>query len=122
MAENLLDNEMLDSYRELGTPEEPDFLKKFLTTFIDAIPAHLERIDVAIKASNFEDLARASHAIKSSCLNIGAAAIVERCAKIEANGKAGELGDSAKLYGEVVELCGQLKAEIHALPEFRAGA
>jgi HPt (histidine-containing phosphotransfer) domain-containing protein len=118
MSESLLDSEMLDSYRELGTPEDPHFFRNYLQTFLDGLPPHLEGIDRAIGSGNSELLAREAHALKSSCMNVGAKPVVERAAKLESLGKIGRLDGAAELALEVSELCRKLGEEIRSLPEF----
>jgi HPt (histidine-containing phosphotransfer) domain-containing protein len=119
MSESLLDSEMLDSYRELASPDDPDFFKTYLNTFLAALPALVDSILNSIETSNADQLARAAHAIKSSCMNVGAADIVNRCAQMELIGKSGTIAGAGPLSIEVVALIRRLTAEVHALPEFR---
>ncbi len=119
MSESLLDSEMLNSYRELASLEDPDFFKTYLSTFLAALPTLVDAILASIDSSNAEQLVRAAHAIKSSCLNVGASDIVERCAKIEAIGKCGTVSGAGPLAIEVVALVRRLTEEVHSLPEFR---
>ena len=119
MSESLLDLEMLDSYRELASPEDPDFFRRYLKTFLEGIPVQIENIEASIRSADAAQMARAAHAIKSSCMNVGASVLVERCAKLEAIGKSGSISGAESLYPEIAELFRRLVEEVHALPEFR---
>lgn len=111
---------MLDSYRELVTPDDPYFFKRFMEKFIEALPGYVAAIEAAIRRTDTVGLALAAHALKSSCLNVGAGAIVERSAKLEALGKSGSVAGAEPLAAEVAALCARLGDEVRALTEFQA--
>lgn len=118
-SERLLDTEILDSYRELATPEDPDFFRNFLETFLAGVPGYVAGIEGAIRAGDAESLARAAHALKSSCLNVGAEAVVVRCARLENLGKSGTVEGAPPIAVEIAELCRRMAEEIRGLSEFR---
>ncbi len=110
---------MLDAYRALATPDDPSFFKTYLTLFLEGVSEHLAAIEAAIRNTDAEELAKAAHALKSTCMNVGADAIVERSAKLEGVANAGGVVGAAPLASEIASLCRQMSGEIYALPEFR---
>lgn len=122
MTKTLLDIDTLETFRSLQTESDPTFVKDFLTAFLNPLPEKLKAMGQAIGSKDYQKLRDHAHAIKSSCMNIGAAPIVKLCFELEQLGASGSVEGALEKYQEVIRLVDQLKKEILALPEFTRAA
>lgn len=114
----LMSPEALAGFRDLQSPEDPHFVREFLKTVLSAFPPRLEGIKRAIAAADYVALAAEAHALKSSCANAEIRVMTTACAELEALGRAASLDGASERNRQLCELYEQLRAEIHALPEF----
>ncbi|RYZ60987.1 MAG: Hpt domain-containing protein [Proteobacteria bacterium] len=114
---SLIDAEILEGLRELTSDDDPQFVKRYFTAFLDGLPAHFAGVRDALRTNDARRLATHAHAIKSSCANSGVVEMTERCGKIEAMGHAGDTSQALPLVEEIEALHKQLEAEVRALPE-----
>ena len=119
MPENLLDPKALETFRDLQGPDDPHFVRNFLTTVLAEIPPRLAAISQAIDQAKPITLASEAHALKSTCANTEIPLMTHLCAELEALAKAGKVDGALNLYHQLVELNNRLRIEIFALPEFQ---
>ncbi|HVW01131.1 MAG TPA: response regulator, partial [Planctomycetaceae bacterium] len=86
-----------------------------LDAFLEEGPQLVAAIDAAMARSDASELRRAAHTLKGSLRTIGAAPLSEQAAKIEAEAKAGKIGDrqafQSLLAPAVANLVDALRAE-----------
>jgi HPt (histidine-containing phosphotransfer) domain-containing protein len=105
----VIDPDMLASLQSFGDPE---FVAEVIDLYIGDAPPRIETMRSAIAEGDAAKLAAAAHALKSSSGNVGATAVREICAYLEANTLAGaaeklvelerEQADAVKALREIV--------------------
>ncbi|HYF26920.1 MAG TPA: Hpt domain-containing protein [Baekduia sp.] len=84
--------------RDLG----PDGVRAIARTMLDAAPADVRTLADAAEQGDADAAARAAHRLRSGCLMLGARALADACAALEAAGKAGAPGEElAQAAGRV---------------------
>lgn len=68
-----------------------DLVFQLMQIFVETTPEIFSQLESALKSHSDESVWRSAHALKSSCLNIGAAKLAQICLKIEELGKASEM-------------------------------
>ena len=96
----LLDPETIASLQDLGDPE---FVAEVIDIYIADAPPRIETMREAIAEGDAEKLAAAAHALKSSSGNVGATAVCEICADLEANTLEGATEKLAALEREYAD-------------------
>ncbi|NHZ84062.1 response regulator [Massilia sp. CCM 8695] len=82
-AQGLLDQRVLATLRGMQRPGRPDLLGRIVDLFGRDAPRFAADMRSAIAVDDAEALRLAAHTLKSSCANIGASALAERCRVIE---------------------------------------
>lgn len=95
--EVLLDPEVLDKFRMFDEAEAEDLYKTMLTQFFDQFPGSMENIQFALTQENNEQLFRAAHFLKGSCLSVGATRLAMLCQELETDARKGFLKMSGDL-------------------------
>lgn len=95
-----LDPEMLASLESFG---DPAFVAEVIDIYIEDAPPRIEAMRSAIAAGDATKLASAAHALKSSSGNVGASAVRELCAHLEAHGLTGAAEKLAELEREYAD-------------------
>ena len=93
MAEDelfVLDRERVSSFMTIGRTQE-GFLEGLVRTFKQDVPSRLETLRAAASNGDADDLARAAHALKSSCGSVGARRMFAVAATLEQKVRAGRL-------------------------------
>lgn len=110
-----IDANMLAQMRKLAMEEEPDFLDSLIDLFFEDARNHLAALREGVSQSDARKLADKSHALKSSCGNLGAKKMTAICNDIEALGRAASVEGAAALVAELEEefigVCRALEAE-----------
>lgn len=130
MSKPALDLEVIASFRDLQTEDDPHFLRDYLLAFLAPIPGRLAAIGEAIKNQDYPSLGAETHALRSSCANTGLALMTDLCDRLEQLGKNSSINlvqlgknssiDSASgLFEQLKAEFAQVKAEIDLLPEFK---
>ncbi|MFL5814276.1 MAG: Hpt domain-containing protein [Bdellovibrionia bacterium] len=96
-----LDQDTLNSLRELVSADQPDFLKQILTLFQDTAPMKVRSIQTALGQSDYATIAREAHTLKSSSANIGALELSTVCQTLE---KAARSSDATTVSQESAKL------------------
>jgi CheY-like chemotaxis protein len=98
----ILDRQTLDRIRAMSRPGGPDLLVRVVDLYVSSSSA---LIDTMLAASRLEDattLAHAAHGLKSSSANVGALALAELCANVEAAAREGQVEQALGLVKKLV--------------------
>ena len=100
----IIDESILDSYRELQEEGQGDVVTEFIDLFLDDLPGRLTQIEEAIQAEDPKAIRSAAHALKGSAASIGAARLSGAASELEALARSGETaGSGAHLQSIVTE-------------------
>jgi EAL domain-containing protein (putative c-di-GMP-specific phosphodiesterase class I) len=102
---SLLDPQVTDDLRRMAAGGRAEFVERVLNLYRRHAPEAVKRLAEA--AQDPAEAARAAHALKSMSLNVGARAVADLAARIEADGRA-EVVDRAA----ILELADTLKATL----------
>jgi HPt (histidine-containing phosphotransfer) domain-containing protein len=84
-------------------------INEMLPNFIVALVSHMDKLEVALQASDLVALGRAGHTMKGALLNLGMNDCVDIALEVEQKGKAMDTTvDYAVLLGELRERLGGL--------------
>lgn len=110
-ADQAVDRAPLEQLRELFHDDLPVIID---TYFADSVQ-QLGAIEAAIWRKDYATLTRNAHSLKSSSMSVGARALGELAAKLEALGRAkGSLTDAAQLHKALGALLRQTEPELRA--------
>ena len=115
----IIDDEMLQELRNMQSETAPQFVFDILSAFLDAGVGCVSRMGQALAHLDGSGVASEAHALKSSCLNLGAERLGHLLNEVEKLGKAGALPEVAARYPRVQSEFNQLQKAVHALPEFQ---
>ncbi len=87
--------DVLEGFRRLQEPGEPDVVLEFIDLFLDDLPTRLAAIRAARHRGDLERTRAEVHGLKSSAAYLGAAALSQRCRDIEASARAGDAAATA---------------------------
>ena len=100
--EDLLDEDVLASLRELQEQGEPDILNELIELFLDEAPAQLSALREAIEGGgDAGPVERVAHALKGSSGNVGAMRVAAVCAELETVGRDRELTRAPELLDQL---------------------
>jgi signal transduction histidine kinase/CheY-like chemotaxis protein len=99
----ILDEQALRQIRSLRQPGGPDLLKKIVDLYNTNSRTLIETLRDSIIRSDAAGVAQAAHSLKSSSANVGATALTEMCAQLEATAKTGRLGAAWAMLDRMVE-------------------
>jgi len=109
-----LDLELLAELEEIMEEEFPTLLETFLA---DA-QKHYQQIGSTWQNVDFDGLRRSAHSLKGSSANIGASALADLCATLEAQAHAQETGSTEAcihlLCGELEAVCAEIRNRLAA--------
>ncbi len=112
----LLDRSALDNLFEM-TGEDPKFLAQMLDSYLATSVTLLEQLRRGVAADDAGTVRLAAHTLKSGSADIGAHALSQACAEMEALARSAVLNGAAELLAKVEALVPAVRA---ALEEIRA--
>ncbi len=116
IAEEVLDQSVLASLRELQEEGEPDILEEVGGLFLKHAPEKISAIEKAVAEGNAKGLQVAAHSLKSSSAYVGAMLLSAMSKDLEMMGRSGSLeGSSEKaesLKAEFLRVKAALESEI----------
>lgn len=107
----VMDFSRLNEFKEFDD-EALSMTREVVGLFVADAPCRLDDIGQAIAAGDAEELSRAAHALKGAAGNIGAVAIQAVCATLEADAKAGVVGDMAAHMTRLRRLLDETRAAL----------
>ena len=112
--------QVLDQYRDMQEPGVENMVQLMIGLFLRSCPPKLAALQQAVAAGDARAAFAAAHFIKSSCAQIGALALSERAAALEARTRRGELDgaveDVAWMETELSQVLALLQREMEASP------
>jgi HPt (histidine-containing phosphotransfer) domain-containing protein len=105
--------ETLASLKEYAEPEEPDFLRDILGTYLADSETRLAATREAYRAADVDSLMRLLHTLKGSSLNVGAEAFSALLQTLELEAKQGKLPEEKGLRAMEAEFS-RVKRELSA--------
>lgn len=112
-----IDPGTLEELRSLQGPEDPSFVASLMTLFLDTLRSGMEKLEAAAGRADVGEIRHEAHALKSSCLNIGALKMGAACQAIETAAQEGSPTEIARLVAELRQQAAAVSAEVKALPE-----
>ncbi len=100
---------------ELAGPENPDFLKELLETYLKDMPGRLEAVREAVRSGDAKALQAAAHALKGSSANLGAQRLQKICLALEYIGREKTVEGAAELLEDLQKEAASVKAEMEIL-------
>lgn len=85
-----------------------------ITGFLDEIPDQMGSLSQAVEQRDAPSVQRFAHSLKGAAATVGALALSEAVARLEAAGRAGDLDDAGALLGQVDCCAQELIAEVSA--------
>ena len=107
----VMDFSRLNEFKEFDD-ETLSMTREVVGLFVADAPRRLDDIAQAIAAGDAEELSRAAHALKGAAGNIGAVAIQAVCATLEADAKAGLVGDGTARMPQLRRLLEETRAAL----------
>ena len=99
--DTVLDRAALDQIRQLQGVGQPDLLRQVIDIYLESSSKLVEQIDAALASADAAAAGRAAHALKSSSGNVGATAVTQLAAAIEAAARGNELDRIQALHGDL---------------------
>ena len=87
-----LDPAAMDRLLEI-TGGDIEFVDELVDTFIDDATTQLDGLRAAASQGAAESAVRPAYSLKSNSVNVGATTLAELCRALEADGRAGPIGD-----------------------------
>jgi HPt (histidine-containing phosphotransfer) domain-containing protein len=95
------DEGVLDNYRQIQRPDQPDIIRRLITIYLKSSPELLDEIDAAVQDSAQERLWQAAHSLKSSSANLGAVRLARLSEELEQQVRAGSMDQAVAMVEEI---------------------
>jgi HPt (histidine-containing phosphotransfer) domain-containing protein len=76
--------------------DDREFVGELIDTYLEDSPKQLEAMRDAIREEDASALVRPAHTLKSNSRNLGATALAELCAELEAGARRGDLSGASE--------------------------
>jgi HPt (histidine-containing phosphotransfer) domain-containing protein len=80
---NIFDESVIKSLRDIEKQSNQDIVSEMISEFSESLEKNLKSMQSFLNSSNYLDLAKLAHSLKSSSGNLGAIGISNICEKIE---------------------------------------
>ncbi|HHB76693.1 MAG TPA: response regulator [Desulfobulbus sp.] len=98
----VIDERVLDNYRRIQQPGQPDVIERLVGVYLKSSPEILRTITSAALKGDMEQLWQSAHSLKSSSANLGAANLAGLCETVEEMGR-NKQGDNVTEMIEKIE-------------------
>ncbi len=98
----LIDESVLDNYRRIQQPGQPDIIQRLVAIYLKSSPDILRQISDAGREDDMEQLWQSAHSLKSSSANLGAPGLACLCETVEEMGR-NKRGDNLPELIEKIE-------------------
>lgn len=109
---NVLDQDVIATLKDLGGEDEPELFMELVDLFIDDTCGQLEEVSAALTRGDSDEMRRRAHTLKSSCANVGAVHLAQRCFQLEQLALAEELEEIRGLLTDVLAEFDDVKAAL----------
>ena len=100
-TEIVLDRRVLRQLSDLQSQEDPDLLARVLSLYLNESPKEMAALAQAVAVAAAVAIRRPAHSLKSSSANIGASAMSQLCADLEAAVRSGKIEGAPALYDKL---------------------
>ena len=114
-AEAALDPAPLASIRQYQRPGGPDLVARIVSVFLEESAGRVETLLEGLRGGDAEAAARAAHALKSACGNVGAMRLAALCRDIEAHARANRNAEAATRAAELELEYARARAALQSL-------
>lgn len=90
-TELILDQRVLENFRRLQAPDEPDLVQQLIDLYLADIPERLKALRQALAQGDATRVAQTAHSLKGSSANLGAQRAARVCLELERCGKTNDL-------------------------------
>nr|WP_315400144.1 response regulator [uncultured Duganella sp.] len=97
----LINRQALANIRALSASNGDALLERVLQAYLNDTPTHLRALRAAIDNGDTQHMRKAAHSLKSSCANVGADALAQRCKDMEQLGRNDTTAGAADLLNEM---------------------
>lgn len=112
MADNAIDEAVLECLRHLNRGNRPDVPRTVVLLFIDSVPAILKDLETGLSRNDAGLVSRATHILASSSATVGALSLSECCKALEAKIRAGSILELSEPVMEITRLCREAEAAL----------
>ncbi|MBG0831888.1 response regulator [Planomonospora sp. ID67723] len=114
-------------FEELAGPDagqdDWEMVDYLATSFVSKAPTAVEELAEAVGRDDAKDVEEQAHSLKGSAVNMGATALAELCARLEAQGRTGRLSETAGTLREIRQELDLVRGTIETLqPEIEERA
>jgi two-component system sensor histidine kinase/response regulator len=109
-----IDPEMMGHLRALRTSPDDPIVSEIIDLFLEDAPPRINDMRRAFEAGDALRMARAAHALKSSCGNMGAARMTELCDELELLGRSGVTHGAAEKIAEASSELDKVRVALEA--------
>ena len=100
-SEIAVDETVLDNYRSIQQPGQPDIIRRLVAVYLKNSPEILRALADACRQSDMEKLRQQAHSLKSSSANLGATRLARLCEDLEMVGRGEQRGDPGKMTTKI---------------------
>jgi len=108
----VIDPDVLDEL--LACDPSGDLLRELIDVYLDDTPPRLDALHRALLAGDPRALADQAHALKSSCAQLGAMQLSDRCRQLERIGRDGGLAGAEPLVAALLEEFPRVRTDLLA--------
>ena len=112
--DNLLDQSVLASLRELGGEDDPGLFVELVELFLEDTPSRISDLGEAFESGDANAVERAAHALKSSAANLGAMQLSELFRELEEAGRSEDLGRAGALIDQSKDVYDRVRDALQA--------
>lgn len=94
----VIEESVINVLQELAGDDDPGLVNDLVELFFEDSIQRMQVVNTAVQEGDFESIARAAHALKSSSANVGALCFSDACGQLEGN-----CSESSSVDPETVE-------------------
>ena len=110
-----LDQDTVETLREMTDMGRPDFLGELISLFLDTFSGQLEMLINHADAGDPHGMARICHDMKSSSTSVGACVLTARCVELEELVRSGGIRGTAAIVRDIIEEFAEVRPDLEAL-------
>lgn len=105
----------LEAIRQVQRPGGPDLVQRIVSLFLKEAPARVDALIEGLRRGDAASAARAAHALKSACGNVGALRLSAICRDVEALARDDRISDASAHIEELSAEFARARAALQAL-------
>lgn len=113
-TEAAIDPAPLSSLRQYQRPGGPDLVARIVSVFLEETSGRIEALLDSLRRGDAGAAARAAHALKSACGNVGALRLLAICRDVEALAREDRVDEAAARGAEIMAEYARARAALQA--------